>query len=515
MEFLHVLVLSVLCSVLCWAFVRKRRSSRSSVPTNWPIIGMVPAILGNAHRIHDYLTELVKLGNGTFEFKGPNRHIFGNMDMLFTCDPANINHILCKNFANYPKGPHFMKIFGGALGDGIISTDSELWELHRKTTTPLMNHPNFRALLERNVAEKIENGLFPVLDHYAEQGIQVDLQEIFYMSTFDVSCLQFFDVDPGTLSLDSPGDHPFCKAIREAVNAIFYRHILPERCWKLQKWFAGIDREKKLSEAVKTVDQFIYPILLERGKILPRTDQLNKNQQLPSNFSMVTSHIEAHRGKSMQFLRDTFLALIISGADTMGSALTWFFWLLAKNSLVESKILEEILQLNLVKEDNKVVVFKAEECHKLIYLHAAFCESLRLFPSFPINNKTPMETDILPSGHVVTPNTKILLPFHSMGRMDAIWGEDCLEFKPERWISPDGRRIKHNPSYKFPAFNAGPRSCIGREMAFIETKMVVASTICRFECQLVEPHSTPLLRESFLLEMKHGLKVKLTKRKYL
>nr|GMC99327.1 alkane hydroxylase MAH1-like [Ipomoea batatas] len=465
MEFLDVLVLSVLCSVLCWAFVWKRRSSRSSAPTNWPIIGMVPAILQNAHRIHDYLTELVKLGNGTFEFKGPNRHIFGNMDMLFTCDPANINHILCKNFANYPKGPHFMKIFGGALGDGIISTDSELWELHRKTTTPLMNHPNFRALLERNVAEKIENGLFPVLDHYAEHGVQIDLQEIFYMSTFDVSCMQFFDVDPGTLSLDSPGDHPFCKAIREAVNAIFYRHILPERCWKLQKWFAGIDREKKLSEAVKTVDQFIYPILLERG------------------------------------------------ADTMGSALTWFFWLLAKNPLVESKILEEILQLNLVKEDNKVVVFKAEECHKLIYLHAAFCESLRLFPSFPINNKTPMETDILPSGHVVTPNTKILLPFHSMGRMDAIWGEDCMEFKPERWISPNGGGIKHNPSYKFPAFNAGPRTCMGKDMAFTIMKMVAASTICRFECQLVEPNSPLLLTDSILHEKKHGLKVKLTKRK--
>nr|GLL26533.1 alkane hydroxylase MAH1-like [Ipomoea trifida] len=459
MEFLDVLALSVLCSVLCWVFVWKRRSSRSLGPTNWPVIGMLPAILQNAHRIHEFVTELVKLGDGTFEFKGPP-HVFANLDMLFTADPANINHILCKNFSNYPKGPRFRKIFA-PLGDGIINTDSELWELHRKTTLPLMNHPNFRALLERNVAEKIENGLFPVLDHHAEQGFHADLQQIFQRSTFDISCLQFFDVDPGSLCIDSPGDHPFCKAIRDGVNAILYRHLLPERCWKLQKWFAGIDREKKLSEAEEAVDQFIYPILLERG------------------------------------------------GDTTGSALTWFFWLLAKNPLVESKILEEILQL---KEHNKVV-FKVEECNKLIYLHAACCESLRLFPSLPINHKTPMETDILPSGHVVTPNTKILLSFYSMGRMDAIWGEDSMEFKPERWISPDGGGIKHNPSYKFPAFNAGPRTCIGRDMGFTIMKMVAASTICRFECQLVEPHSPLLLTDSILLEMKHGLKVKLIKRK--
>ncbi|XP_031094382.1 alkane hydroxylase MAH1-like [Ipomoea triloba] len=503
MEFLDVLALSVLCSVLCWVFVWKRRSSRSLGPTNWPVIGMLPAVLKNAHRIHDFVTELVKLGDGTFEFKGPS-HVFANLDMLLTADPANINHILCKNFTNYPKGPRFRKIFA-PLGDGIINTDSELWELHRKTTLPLMNHPNFRALLERNVAEKIENGLFPVLDHCAEQGFHADLQQIFERSTFDISCLQFLEVDPGTLSLDSPGDHPFCKAIRDGVNAILYRHLLPERCWKLQKWFAGIDREKKLSEAEEAVDQFIYPILLER-------DQLNKNQQqLPSNFSMLTSHIEAHRGKSMKFLRDTFVTLILTGGDTTGSALTWFFWLLAKNPLVESKILEEILQLK--EHNNKVVVFKVEECIKLIYLHAACCESLRLFPSLPINHKTPMETDILPSGHVVTPNTKILLSFYSMGRMDAIWGEDCMEFKPERWISPDGGGIKHNPSYKFPAFNAGPRSCIGRDMGFTIMKMVAASTICRFECQLIEPHSPLLLTDSILLELKHGLKVKLIKRK--
>ncbi|XP_019183428.1 PREDICTED: alkane hydroxylase MAH1-like [Ipomoea nil] len=496
-----VIVVAMLCCALCWVWapqIWKKRSRRSVVPTNWPVVGMSPGFLQNAGRIHEYVTEILRQSGGTFEFKGP---WFANMDMLITCDPANVNHILCRNFENYPKGPRFQKIFH-VVGEGMINVDSELWELHRKTTPPLMNQANFRTSLERNVSQKMENGLIPVLDHYAQQGTHIDLQEIFQRMAFDISCQQFLDKDPGSLCVDPTDDHPFREAIRDAVNAILYRHILPERCWKLQKYY-GIDREKKLTQADRTFDNFIYPILEER------TEQLNnKTQQQPHDSSgMLTSHIETHRGKSMQFLRDTFVTLIIAGGDTTASALTWFFLLLAQNPQVEAKILHHILQL---KQDKKV--FKVEECQKLTYLHAAFCESLRLFPPLPLNHKTPMEKDILPSGHVVTPNTKIIMTFYSMGRMDTLWGEDCMEFKPERWISPDGG-IKRQPSYKYPVFNAGPRICIGRDMAFTMVKMIAATIICHYQFQLVEPHHPQILvTDSILLEMKNGLKVKFSKR---
>nr|GME11610.1 alkane hydroxylase MAH1-like [Ipomoea batatas] len=493
-----IVVVAMLCSVLCWVLARwiwkKQRSRQSVVPTNWPVVGMLPALLKNASRLHEFGTDILRESGGTFEIKGP---WFANTDMLITCDPANVDHILCRNFENYPKGPRLRKIFH-VLGDGMVSVDSELWELHRRTTTPLMNQANFRTSLERNVWEKMENGLFPVLDHYAQQESHIDLQEIFQRMAFDISCQQFLEKDPGSLT----ADHPFRKAVRDGVNAILYRHILPERCWKLQK-YAGIDREKKLSEADRTFDNFLYPILEER------MEQLNKTPQ-PHDSGMLTSHIETHRGKSMKFLRDTFVTLIIAGGDTTASALTWFFMLLAQNPNVEAKILHDIIQL---KQDKVKVVFKVEECQKLTYLHAAICESLRLFPSVPLNHKIPMEKDILPSGHVVTPNTKIIMPFYSTGRMDTVWGEDCMEFKPERWISPNGE-IKRQPSSKYPVFNAGPRTCIGKDMALTMVKMIAATIICNYQFQLVEPHhSEILISDTILLEKKHGLKIKFSKRK--
>nr|GMD06549.1 alkane hydroxylase MAH1-like [Ipomoea batatas] len=86
----------------------------------------------------------------------------------------------------------------------MVSAEAELWELHRRTTTTLMNQANFSTWLERNVSEKMENGLFPVLDHYALQGTHFNLHEIFQKLAIDISCQQFLDMDPDSLTVDHP-----------------------------------------------------------------------------------------------------------------------------------------------------------------------------------------------------------------------------------------------------------------------------------------------------------------------
>lgn len=96
-----------------------------------------------------------------------------------------------------------------------------------------------------------------------------------------------------------------------------------------------------------------------------------------------------------------------------------------------------------------------------------------------------------------------------MGRMESKWGHDCLEFNPGRWITDQGR-IKTEPSFKFTAFNAGPRSCLGKEISFIQLKIVAASIISLFKFEVVENHRRSPSNSAVLL-MKHGLKVKVSK----
>ncbi|PNY00135.1 cytochrome p450 86b1-like protein [Trifolium pratense] len=210
-----------------------------------------------------------------------------------------------------------------------------------------------------------------------------------------------------------------------------------------------------------------------------------------------------------KFLRDTSINLLAAGRDTISSGLTWFFWLVATHPLVEAKILEEIKQ-NLPSRENNWKDLGTKGLSKLIYLHGALCEALRLYPPVPFEHKSALDSDVLPSGHKIKSNAMIVYSLYAVGRVEEIWGKDCLEFKPERWISKKGG-IVHVPSYKFIAFNAGPRSCLGKDISFIEMKIVAAAILSNYHIQVVEDH--PIIPSvSVVLHMKHGLKVNVKKR---
>ncbi|KAK6149526.1 hypothetical protein DH2020_017051 [Rehmannia glutinosa] len=338
-EFLFIIPL-----IIYLFYLISRKGKKTSEPTNWPLVGMLPAVLQNIHRAHDYATEVLTECGGTYEFKGP---WFCNIDMVFTSDPANIHHIFSKNFSNYPKGPQFRKIFE-ILGDGIFNADFELWEIHRKTTLSLLTHADFSRSLEGTVWNKVKTGLYPVLDSFCKQGTDFDLQDIFQRFTFDNICKLVLDYDPCSLRVDLPYI-PCDKAFSDVAEPLLHRHIIPESIWKILKWLK-IGNEKKLLEASEAFDEFIYPL----------ANCLEKNTEKDNRLKLLTVFKKVYEEKNMgssrglrSFLKDTALNLMFAGRDTTSTCLTWLFWLIATNPSAETKILEEIkTQLDL-KEDKK------------------------------------------------------------------------------------------------------------------------------------------------------------------
>ncbi|KAL1556057.1 alkane hydroxylase MAH1-like [Salvia divinorum] len=493
--YFYILLLPLL---LYFCRLADRRQKKPVEPTVWPLLGMLPEVFLNFHRAHDRITEVLNsCGGGTYMFRGP---WFSDTDMLFTSDPANIHHVFSRNFSNYPKGPEFRKIFD-ILGDGIFGADFHLWEIHRKTTMALLTHAAFNARLQRTVWEKVETGLFPVLDRFSRHELDFDLQDVFHRFSFDNICKIVLDYDPCSLRVEMP--HLPCeKAFSVVAEPLLYRHVIPQRIWKLLRWL-NVGSERKLMECSEAFSEFIYPRIAAAaanvdGSVLGVFEDVYRETKMDSSTSR------------RDFLKDTALNLMFAGRDTTSTCLTWLFWLVAQNPTSERKILEE-MEAELALE-KKWRSFTAEESHKLVYLHAALCESLRLFPPVALEHKAPVQPDILPSGHRLPRNGKLIISFYSVGRNERVWGKDCLEFKPERWICPSGR-IKHEPSYKFPAFNAGPRTCVGKDMAFLQMKMVAAAIIYNYHVRLVEGHPVST-RDSIILQAKHGLKVKVWKRNW-
>merc|ERR1719469_633401 len=100
------------------------------------------------------------------------------------------------------------------------------------------------------------------------------------------------------------------------------------------------------------------------------------------------------------------------------------------------------------------------------YLNGVIYESLRLHPPVPFDDKTAFEDDVFPNGTKVPRGTVCVFLPYAMGRDPAVY-PDPEEVKPERWIP-----FRAPPPHEFPAFQAGPRICIGMDMALFEIKLL-------------------------------------------
>ncbi|KAJ3682401.1 hypothetical protein LUZ60_014974 [Juncus effusus] len=455
---------------------------------------MLPGFLANVHRFPDYITSLLQSTGGTFIFHGLG------MVYLMTSKPTDIRHMFVENYQNYPQGKDFVEIFEIA-GEGIINTNGESWKFQRSKIKSLLSNQNFRTFNTRMSREKVETALLPFLANAASKGLAVDMQDIFLRLMFDISTNFIFGVDLRSLSLDLPVI-PFVKAADDATASLLYRIYTPALWWKLLRWL-GIGSEKRLAEAQRIGYTFIAETIETRRKEMARGNDPSIN--FLSSF-MSDSQIP----KSDKFLQGSLVTLLIAGRDTTSIGMTWMLWHLSQNPYVEEKILQELSYIPQHLTSDCMVVFDPAELDKIVYLHAAVLESLRLFSPLPFNLKCVEKPDILPSGMMTTPNMKIVVCTYAMGRMEAIWGKDCAKFKPERWISDDGK-LKYEPSYKFLTFHTGPRICVGKDMSLMQIKTTVAAMIYNFCFEMVEGHVVEP-RLSTVLQMKNGLMMNVKKR---
>ncbi|KAF8780546.1 hypothetical protein HU200_001680 [Digitaria exilis] len=486
------LSLSLLCFVVFYYFHIRSKRKNPVIPLDWPLVGMLPALLGNLHRLHEWITSLLTAGHLNFLFTGPPR---SGMQFFVTADPANVRHVFTSNFSNYPKGPDFDDIFD-ILGGGIFTADGESWRRQRAKAQLLMSSSSFRGFVSRYSRDKVESSLLPVLSNFAMTGKAFDLQDVFLRLTFDTTTTLVFGVDPGCLAAGMP-EVPFARAMDDAMSVLLLRHVVPMTWWKLARRF-GIGYERKMVTAWRTIDQFVADTIAKR-----RAEKARRG--IEGSADLLSSYINDDEDEVDAFLRDTTVNLMLAGRDTTGSALSWFFYLLTQNPRVVAKILHE---LETVKQGtctgpDGMVSFDPDELGKLTYLHAALCESLRLYPPVPQELKEAVAGDVLPSGHEVRGGDKVLVWLYAMGRMEEVWGNDCREFRPERWVAEDGQRVRYVPSYRFMSFNSGPRTCLGKDMAFLQLKAAAAAVVWNFEVEAVTGHVVePKL--SIILHMKNG-----------
>ncbi|XP_052203807.1 cytochrome P450 86B1-like [Diospyros lotus] len=502
-----VQILEVAVAAFVFVAIHSLRQQKHQGLPVWPVLGMLPSlVVGLRTDMYEWISGVLCRRNGTFVFRGP---WFTNLNCVVTSDPRNLEHLLKTKFSNFPKGEYFRDTVRDLLGDGIFSADDDTWQRQRKTASIEFHSAKFRQLTTESLLELVHARLLPVLENSLNQSLPIDLQDVLLRLTFDNVCMIAFGVDPGCLRPGLP-EIPFAKAFEDATQATLLRFVTPTLLWKAMRGM-DVGFERTLKRSIKRVDEFAEEVIRTRRKELALLQSGEKKQRSDLLTIFMGLRDENGVGFSEKFLRDICVNFILAGRDTSSVALSWFFWLLDRNPAVEERILAEICGIIGEREGERErsPVFRPEEVKKMEYLQAALSEALRLYPSVPVDHKEVVEDDVFPDGTVLKKGTKIIYAIYAMGRMEGIWGKDCREYRPERWLR-EGRFMSES-AYRFTAFNGGPRLCLGKDFAYYQMKFAAASILYRFHVKVAENHPVePKL--ALTMYMKHGLKVKLLRR---
>lgn len=498
-----LIVLSVAAVYLLW-FKSLTRSLRG--PRVWPLLGSLPGLIENANRMHEWIADNLRTCGGTYQTCIVPIPFLARKQGLVTvtCDPKNLEHILKLRFDNYPKGPTWQAVFHDLLGEGIFNSDGDTWLFQRKTAALEFTTRTLRQAMARWVSRSIKLRFCPILETAQAEGKAVDLQDLLLRLTFDNICGLAFGKDPQTLSPGLP-DNSFASAFDRATEATLQRFILPETVWKLKKWLR-MGMEVSLSQSLKHVDDYLTNVIKTR-----KLELVSQQEGGTPHDDLLSRFMKKKESYSDTFLQHVALNFILAGRDTSSVAMSWFFWLVTLNPRVEEKILIELCTVLIETRGSdpskwldEPLAF--EEVDRLTYLRAGLSEALRLYPSVPEDSKHVIADDTLPDGTFVPAGSAITYSIYSAGRMKFIWGEDVLEFRPERWLSSDGNKFEVQDSFKFVAFNAGPRICLGKDLAYLQMKSITAAVLLRHRLAVVPGHKVEQ-KMSLTLFMKHGLKV--------
>ncbi|KAJ4759432.1 Cytochrome P450 704C1 [Rhynchospora pubera] len=496
-----LVVTTLLISLCVFKFLFHSKKKRN-LP---PIAGTIFHQVLNFPRFIEFQTDLSRKYK-TFRMLTPSRNY------IYTVDPANVEYILKTNAANFGKGPHNYELLSDLLGDGIFAVDGDKWRQQRKIasfefSTKVLR--DYSSGVFRKTATKLAN----MVSELSSSNQMMDIQDLFMRSTMDSIFKVGFGVDLGTLS-GLEESKAFAKAFDDASAQSLYRVF--DVFWKIKRFF-NIGSEAKMKKDVKLLNDFINNVIDKKTeKISTQKGDFMNKEDILSRFLLEKE--KSPNTITNKYLRDVILNFVIAGRDTTAGTLSWFFYLLCKHPNIQEKIAREIreatkMEVENVKFDEFISSCLTEEnMNNMQYLHASLSETLRLYPAVPQDAKYCFSDDTLPDGFDIKKGDTIDYQPFPMGRMKFLWGDDAEEFKPERWLDKNGLFVPQSP-FKFTAFQAGPRICLGKEFAYRQMKIFAATLLFFFKFQMWDETREVKWRTMLTLQIDGGLPLRAMQRK--
>ncbi|NEU82302.1 cytochrome P450 [Nostoc sp. UIC 10630] len=164
------------------------------------------------------------------------------------------------------------------------------------------------------------------------------------------------------------------------------------------------------------------------------------------------------------------------------TTLSWTWYLLSQTPEVEAQLHTELA--NILAGHTPTFA----DVEKLTYTQMILNETRRLYPTVWLVGRFVRQD--VSFGDNLIPSDSIVLVSQRVTHHDARYFPDPERFHPERWTS---EVVATRPKFSFFPFSAGPRQCLGRDFAWIEDTLILATLAQHWQGkllpnQVLEPH---------------------------
>ncbi|KAI0628906.1 cytochrome P450 [Trametes polyzona] len=436
--------------------------------------------------IYDQLTETYP---GVLRLAGPLGH-----RILYVFDPVAMHSVIVKDQYVYEESRWFIKFGQTFSGDHH--------KKQRKLLNPVFSIAHMRRMLPifYQVGHKLQLGIEDRVTG-RDGPVEVDILEWMGRAALELIGQAGLGYSFDPLVSDSADE--FCHALKGfqplLMQLNFLRRLYPYvpdigTPWMRRKLVDMVPNKtvQELKRVIDTVHERAVAICEEKKRLLLLGDDSAFEGKVGGGKDLMSVLLRANMAAAAEDkLPDEEIVgqvatFVAAAVDTTSNALAMTFSLLGQNPHVQQKLRQELLSASANGRDD----IDYDTLVSLPYLDAVCRETLRLHPPITSAFRETRKDIVLPLSEPITgvdgtsvreilvpKDTTVIVGIYSSNRNKAIWGEDALEWKPERWLADLPETVSEA---KIP----GIYSHFGLKFSQLEMKVVLALLLVRFEFNL-------------------------------
>ncbi|CAI2169372.1 10226_t:CDS:2 [Funneliformis geosporum] len=178
-------------------------------------------------------------------------------------------------------------------------------------------------------------------------------------------------------------------------------------------------------------------------------------------------------------IRGVMFDAFVAGTDTTVNTLCFALYYISHYPNVKKKLFQEIES---VFKNDTTRQITLEDLEKLRYCEAIIKEASRIRPTVSMVSRYSNKPDEV-AGYQWPSDILFIMYVRGINNNPLYW-KDPEKFNPERFYDPQEIENQHKNSFSM--FGGGSRICLGRKVAIVEMKTILASLYRKYDVELVD-----------------------------